>query len=190
MLSKYVNHPIVKDREAIKYVENNEYFTEEKEHIISVANLKPNSSCIDISTGIGILPYLLKQKGHTCDATDVSEDMIDVDSYKESYTGGLKNYEAYEFLRKELGSEITQYLEIVPNKKFTLPKKYDCIFSCRIVWIDQYKNEEDYIDLLDNLKQYTDKIVFKFNFDKHHWASIIDYKVDNQFSDGTLVCYT
>ena len=188
LLTKYLDHPLVKDREARKYCEPGDFFIKEKEHIISTANLNPKSNCLDISTGVGLLPYMLKQKGHMCDATDISVDMLDVDRYKESYTGGLKNFEAYEFLRGELGVSVTQYLELVPGETITLPKKYDCIFSTRIVWIDQY-SESQYIDLLDNLHQYTDKIVFKFNFDNKDWASINDYKTDNQCEDGTLVCY-
>ena len=41
-------------------------------HAIEHAELPPNSQCLDISTGLGLLPFMLENMGHTCDATDVS----------------------------------------------------------------------------------------------------------------------
>lgn len=189
MLDEYLNHPLVKDREAKKYIQKQEYYEKEKNHIIKVADLKPNSSCLDISTGVGHLPYLLKQQGHTCDATDISSKMIELDEYSSEYTRQLKNYKAYEVLRLALGVGITQYLDVVPDKKIILPRKYDCIFSCRIVWYCRFMNEEQYTALVDNLLEYADKVVFKFNFDQSRWPSINSNKVDEQWIDGTLVCH-
>lgn len=204
LLEEYRNHPSVQDTEAIKYITEHGMSNsiEEKNRIIDLADLTSESTCLDISTGIGLLPYLLRSRGHSCDATDISEDTLDVDRKAEWYKNNNENFSAYEFLRSKLNVKLIQRLDMSPGVKINLSLKYDCIFSTRIVWINNFRKEQDYIDMLDQLKNHTTKVVFHFNFhDRNPWSidkgwdSIMDYKCSEQLfngngsANGTLIKY-
>jgi len=141
-----------------KYIEYYGQYYWEKLLLIECADLKPHSECLDISTGVGLLPLMLRSQGHSCDATEA------VGEYN---TDSKDNTEAYALYRKMNGVDTTEF-SILRNGTWRgeLPnKKYDVIFSSRIVW-DRGFGVEQYHRLFDYLFEHTDRLVLNFN---HYW---------------------
>ncbi len=184
------NYPKVTESSAKKYVDNYWVYVAEKMHAIEHAQIKANSKCLDISTGIGVLPFMLNNLGHTCDATDVATDKDDIDP--DVVKNGLNQQDAFDVLRSVHKVSIN-HLTIKPNEYITLPKKYDCIFSMRVVWDGNFSFDDgSYPFFINNMLDYTDKLVISWNMDTKDAIPfcIRPYVVDNQFNYGTLTIHT
>lgn len=182
--------PVVKQSTARKYVDNYWLYVAEKMHAIEHAHLLPNSSCLDISTGVGLLPFMLREMGHTCDATDIAthEEDLDTDAVK----FGSNQQDAFSLLRQVHDVHINN-LNIRPNEYIKFDKKYDCIFSTRIVWDSQFGFKDGtYEFLINNLLDYADKLVLSWNIDSEEDTPpcIKPFVVKNQFDYGTLTIHT
>lgn len=144
----------VEDR-AEKYIKYFGDYWWEKLITIEAAGLEPESTCLDISTGVGMLPYMLRQLGHECDATEC-DSKYQIDSWD--------NIEGYKIYKDMLGVKTTEF-NVHENATFsgTFPRKrYDCIFSTRIVWSTGFHCKKLKLSF-DHLWQYSDRLVLHFN---------------------------
>ena len=190
ILKDEINNPIVKISPARKYVNNYYIYAAEKMHAIEHAELKQNSKCLDISTGSGLLPYMLRNLGHTCDATDILNWQDDMDTDVES--GKVTQVDAFGIFRKIHGVNITN-LKIEKFTPVTLTSTYDCIFSTRVVWDTGWgKDKENYQLIINNLLDYADKVVISWNKDGIYDIPpvLLPYVVQDQFEYGTLTIHT
>lgn len=190
LLKKELNNSVVKASPARKYVDNYYLYVAEKMHAIEHAELKQNSKCLDISTGSGLLPYMLRKLGHTCDATDILDPRDDMDTDVEN--GTVTQVDAFTVLRKIHGVSITN-LKIEKSMPVKLTSKYDCIFSTRVVWDTGWgKDKENYQIIVNSLLDYADKVVISWNMDgiKDIPPVLLPYVVQDQFEYGTLTVHT
>lgn len=180
----------ISNSSARKYCYNYWVYVAEKMHTIECANLKPNSSCLDISTGSGLLPFILKNMGHTCDATDISCNDNDLDK---DVNDNNTQQSAFVVMRQVHGVELLKNLSIQPLNYIDFKKKYDCIFSTRIVWTTGwgFSERDAYIKfIINNLLDYADKIVLSWNIDDNIPEVLQPYVNKSQFEYGTLTIHT
>lgn len=110
--------------EGAKYIRKWDEFWEEKNNVVnSTPNLSNVRTALDIGTGVGMLPYLLKEKGISVDATDLNDELTG-----KLYTEccdliDLKKFE----------------LIIKSNEPMSLKKSYDVIYATRTVF-DRQEN--------------------------------------------------
>ena len=176
------NDPEIKNSKAFKYINYYHVYLSEKSFLIELADLPSNSKCLDISTGIGFLPWLLKVNGHSCDATDIENWGLDLDSHK-------GNQIAFKKIREFLEVHIKP-LHIVKEQPISFDTKYDCIFSTRIVF-DHNWRADSYKYFVNNMLEYTDKLVLKWNFELDDTPEILKpYKSQYQFENGTITIHT
>lgn len=184
--------PVVKHSKASKYVDQYAHYMLEKLHLIELANLEENSICLDISTGAGMLPAILESLGHECDTTDIPAGAEDKDPEQ-------NHHEAYEYLRTHVFNiDITKYMTVDKKEPIVLPRKYDCIFSSRVVFnrvIDEDTTLlwewEDYAHFINNLLEYTDRIIIKWNgLPDHIKKKMQDCIVEDQFVHGIITKHT
>ena len=64
-----------KNDRGIKYIRKWDYYWSEKEYVVNKCNLTNVKSAIDIGTGVGMLPYMLMQKGIKVEGTDIEEEI-------------------------------------------------------------------------------------------------------------------
>ena len=183
-------HMTIKKSSARKYIENYWLYVAEKMHAIEHAELSPNSQCLDISTGLGLLPFMLENMGHTCDATDVSSHEEDLDPDVTKH--GQNHQDAFSIMRT-VHHTFIDHLNVKPKEYITLPKKYDCIFSMRIVWDSQFSfNDGSYEFFINNMLDFSDKLVLSWNMDSEDDIPpcIKPFVVEEQFDYGTLTIHT
>lgn len=175
---------------AMKYIDAYPEYLLEKLHVIELAELQPNSTCLDISTGAGLLPALLKLDGHTAHATDIPDADCDLDPE-------FNNEPVYVQIRKILGVDIDLRLNVKKQTSLDLKQHYDCIFSTRIVFSkandDRAWNADDVKFFINNLLDYSDKVVLKWNYTKipDHLRDVLEpYLTDSQFINGTITKHT
>ena len=175
---------------ARKYCYNYWVYVAEKMHTIECANLKPHSYCLDISTGPGLLPYILNNMGHTCDATDIGDPKDDLD-YDVITDKDNEQQNAFVVMRQVHNVELAKNLSIDPEKYINFDKKYDCIFSTRIVW-DSGLDSQAYKSIINNFLDYADKVVMSWNMDGIHDVPQVlqPYVSQSQFEYGTLTIHT
>lgn len=186
-----LTNQIVQASPAKKYISNYFTYVAEKLHAIEYAELKSNSKCLDISTGSGLLPFILKELGHTCDATDIINNEHDLDFDVQNNDKTQKS--AFDIMREVHGVNISE-LNIERLKPITISKKYDCIFSTRIVWDSGWgdSNNEAYSFIVNNLLEYSNKVVLSWNKDDDNDVAdcIKPYLVEQQFEYGRLSIHT
>lgn len=175
---------------AMKYIDNFPEFLLEKLHVIELAELQTNSACLDISTGAGLLPALLRLDGHTVHTTDIPNALCDLDPE-------FNNEPEYVQIRKMLEVDIDFRLDVQKQKPLDLKQRYDCIFSTRIVFSkandDRVWNADDIKFFVNNLLDYSDKAVLKWNYSRipnHLQDVLVPYLTDSQFINGTITKHT
>lgn len=105
--------------EGAKYIRKWDEFWIEKNNVVnSTPNLDNIKTALDIGTGVGMLPYLLKKRGITVDASDL-DDALTGKLYTECCD--IINLKKFE-------------LDIKPNTPMNLKKTYDVIYATRTVF--------------------------------------------------------
>lgn len=64
-----------KSTRGIKYIRKWDYYWTEKEFVLDKCDLTNVKTAIDIGTGVGMLPFLLQQKGISVEGTDIEEEI-------------------------------------------------------------------------------------------------------------------
>lgn len=184
-LDIYNKYPDIQNSLVSKYFRDIDDYLREKSYVIDQANLAPNSHCLDISTGVGLLPVILQSQGHTCDCTDIDSFELD----KDPQSG---NQNLYKLIRTSMGINY-KHLAIERQVPAELSTEYDCIFSTRIVFSKGWK-DHDYEFFINDMLNYTPKCVFKWNISEEHATTIPDILIDNklsmQFSHGFTTLHT
>ena len=182
------SHKDIKESNARKYCYNYWVYVAEKMHAIECANLEQNSKCLDISTGVGLLPFILKNMGHACDATDIIDPLHDMDT--DVQDNSVTQVNAFRVIRDVHNVSINE-LRIEKNKYINLPTQYDCIFSMRVVWDTGWGQTDDcYKFIINNLLDYSKKVVISWNIDDNIPQVLQPYVNQSQFEYGTLTIHT
>lgn len=128
-----------------KYILNWDIFWEEKSHFVKLIDEGTIKSSLDIGTGIGMLPYLLQQKGIYVEGTEISEQMNDGLYTECCDLIGLKRH----------------VVEILPNQPMNLTRKYDLILASRTIF-DRQKGF-DWSFFIDDCFKHCNTVLFKMN---------------------------
>lgn len=100
---------------GVKYIKKWDKFWHEKNIIADALPLQGVKSILDIGTGIGMLPYILKSKGYEVEGTDITEDI----------TGDL-------FIEACALINLPRHcLWVNPNESLNLSRNYDLIVATR-----------------------------------------------------------
>lgn len=148
-----VNRFAKKDRGA-KYVRHWDIHLPEKEYMVKKAEefgmLDNVKTAIDIGTGVGMLPYLLMQKGIHVEGTDIEEE----------HTGPLYK-QCCDIINLK-----RHHLYIYNNKPMDFPAKYDLFIASRTVFDRECLQPGELFDwkfFFDDVFQYVDKVFIKTN---------------------------
>lgn len=175
-------NPVLDKSLARKYIEDYFVYYAEKQLIIKLADLPSNAQCLDISTGAGMLPWMLCMAGHYCDATDIEDYSVDVDPDK-------GNQDGFRVMRDFFGVTIKD-LRIEKNTPTVLDRHYDCIFSTRIVFNNDWAPEH-HVEFINDVLKYTNKLVLKWNFETHECPEELQpFMADTQFENGTITIHS
>ena len=109
----------------------------------------------------------------------------------------FNNEPEYVQIRKMLEVDIDFRLDVQKQKPLDLKQRYDCIFSTRIVFSkandDRVWNADDIKFFVNNLLDYSDKAVLKWNYSRipnHLQDVLVPYLTDSQFINGTITKHT
>jgi len=159
-----------------KYIKNWDLYLKEKQLIVERANLQGVKTCIDIGTGVGVLPYLLKQQGINVEGTDVDENI----------TGSLFR-ECCELI------QLTRHTLYIQNGVRTvLPKRYDMLFATRTSFDITCEGDFDWMYFVQNMFEYVDRIFVKMNRSTRKGIKITDYPRQLQpymFEHQNVICF-
>ena len=147
---------------GFKYLNDWSIYTWEKLCAIQVAELKPTDTCIDISTGIGLLPAILERMGHVCDCTDNMVEEYNLDRQWQ--------YAEFEQMREVLGIRPVHLNLNTESENFEWPKlpftrRYDVMFCTRPVFERIWNSEQEgFCDFIEWCWQYADRVVVVWNY--------------------------
>ena len=137
-----------------KYVRQWDKHFSEKEYMVKKAEefgmLTDVKTAIDIGTGVGMLPYVLMQKGIHVEATDIEEEVTGPMFKKCCDLINLKRHHLY----------------IYNGKPMDFPGKYDLFIASRTEFDREFLEPGetfDYIFFLNDVFQYVDKVFIKTN---------------------------
>ena len=104
-----------KNDRGVKYIRKWDYYRSEKEYLLNKCDLSNVKTAIDIGTGVGMLPYMLMQKGIKVEATDIDEQTTGPIFKQCCDLIGLKVHELY----------------VNNGKPMKFPGKYDLFIASR-----------------------------------------------------------
>ena len=104
-----------KNDRGVKYIRKWDYYWNEKKYVIEKCDLQNVKTAIDIGTGVGMLPFLLQQKGIHVEGTDIDEETTGPIFKKCCDIINLKVHTLY----------------INNNKPMDFPGKYDLFIATR-----------------------------------------------------------
>jgi len=125
-----------------KYVLRWDHYLSEKQFVVGKCNLTGIHTALDIGTGVGMIPFLLQQKGIETHGTDLEDGM-----YKECCDVlGFKRFK----------------LEIKPQQPMNLPY-YDLLIATRTEFDRQFQCGDDWIYFISDAMQYCKRLFLKLN---------------------------
>ena len=162
-----------KKARGAKYVRRWEHFWDEKQLVadLSLDGRTDIKSVLDIGTGVGMLPFIYRQRGIEVEGTDITEDIT-----------GPMFIECCELIN------LTRFeLWVIPNQPMNLTKHYDMIVATRT----EFDRQEgfDWAYFLDDCFKHCDRVWFKLNeggsIKKHDsWFQQIIF---NKKKDGSAI---
>jgi len=132
---------------GVKYVKRWDDFWKEKQLVVdlSLAGRNDIKSVLDIGTGVGVLPYIYKQRGLEVEGTDITEDITGTMFTECCNLIGLKRYELW----------------VKPKQPMNLPRNYDMIVATRTEFDRQEGFDWNYF--LDDCFKHCNRVFFKLN---------------------------
>ena len=129
-----------------KYVRKWDYYLKEKQFVLEKCNLEGIHTALDIGTGVGMIPFLLLQKGIKTAGTDLEDGM-------------------YKDCCDVLGFHRFQ-LEILPQQSMNI-SYYDLIIATRTEFDRQFTCESAWIYFLEDAMQSCKRLFLKLNCSGH-----------------------
>ena len=135
-----------KQSRGVKYVRNWDRFWFEKNYVADTVNLEGVNTALDVGCGVGMLSYILQQKGIDVEGSDIDEETTGPIFKQCCDVIGLKRH----------------YLKIEPHKPMQIGN-YDLFIATRTEFDRQFETEDDWNYFIDDAFMHFNRIFIKFN---------------------------
>ena len=151
-MEEIATHYFKADKTA-KYAQKFDHYFVEKRFIVKNMNLDGIQTALDIGTGAGMIPYLLRKEGVECDGTELSDEMLK--SQQSMYPDFFNQCnDLIGLKRKELFIE--------PMKPMNLSKDYDLINANRVEF--DRDPEFDWNYFINDCFKHCKRVMIKLNY--------------------------
>ena len=131
---------------GVKYIRHWDHHWLEKNYVADTVNLDGITTALDVGTGVGVLAYVLQQKGVHVEGSDIDEETTGPIFKQCCDIIGMRRH----------------YLKIEPQKPMQIGN-YDLFIATRTEFDRQFVTAEDWLYFINDAFKHFKRIFIKFN---------------------------